>query len=187
MYDAWWPHLGAWGLAELQEVRRLRVSYYVSTVAALLEKATFLRTEPLTDAEIALHRPDLPLCLARCAAVDWPSQAPETPARLAAFLAAAGRTDAGLDSGLDVGVTIDAAELVLLPFGPEGRSRAAVRVTAGDGIAFSAVELLWKAAAIQAPCLGSVMPTRGLGIYRSGLQRGVPSYYLWGGENRLHT
>ncbi|WP_034267184.1 hypothetical protein [Actinospica robiniae] len=181
MYDAWWPHLDAWGLAGLQEVRRQRVGYYVSTVAALLEKATFLRSEPLTDAEVALHRPDLPFCPVRCAAVDWPSSAPETQDQLFSSLEAAGCAD------VDLAATVSVAKIVLLPFGPQGGRKAGVRVAADDGVAFSAGELLWKAAAVQASCLGSAMPTRGLGIYRSGLQRGVASYYLWGGESKLHA
>lgn len=168
MYDAWWPHLEAWGLANLQEIRRLRISYYVSTVSPLLEKATFLRAEPLTDDEIALHRPDLPFCL---------------------------DAHANQNADVDVDATVAAAEIVLHPYGPRGGQKAGVRVKADDGIAFTAGELRRKAVAVQAASIGAtsrsgvdeVAAIQRIGIYRSGLQRGVPSYYLWSGESRLHA
>ena len=127
MYDAWWPHFGNWMLAKLGEIKRQRISYYVTTVST-------------------------PGCL-----------------------------DAG------EGATFNATEVVLYPFGPNGGQSAGVRVKADNGIAFTTGELLSKAAAVQAPCIGDVMPTRGVGIYRSGLHRGIPSYYLWGSEGRLNS
>jgi hypothetical protein len=39
MYDAWWPHLGAWRLADLDQARRGAVAYYVTLISALLTRA----------------------------------------------------------------------------------------------------------------------------------------------------
>ena len=57
MYDAWWPHLGNWGLADLGEVKKRRVNYYVATASTVAEKATFIRSEPLTEAEFRCTDP----------------------------------------------------------------------------------------------------------------------------------
>jgi hypothetical protein len=181
MYDAWWPHLGSWGLARLQEIKRQRISYYVTTVATVTEKAMYLRTEALTEDELALHRPDLPFSVAQCAAVQWPAEPYDTTAQRSVCLSAVGCPSVGGDAVFDV------PEIVLCPFGPNGGTKTGVRVKADDGIAFTLDELVWKAQAVQAPFIGTTMPTRGVGIYRSGLQRGIPSYYLWGSESRLDS
>jgi hypothetical protein len=47
-------------------------------------------------------------------------------------------------------------------------------------------ELLRKAHAVQAKHLSTVAAVDGVGIYRSGLQRGLPAFYVWGAESRLH-
>jgi hypothetical protein len=82
---------------------------------------------------------------------------------------------------------LNASEIYLYPFGPKGGHKAGVRVQADNGTAFTIEELIWKAAAVQAPWIGEVVPVQGVGIYRSGLQRGIPAYYLWGHESRLHS
>ncbi|GAA2398044.1 hypothetical protein GCM10010191_00910 [Actinomadura vinacea] len=181
MYDAWWPHLQTWGLGDLKRTRRKRVSYYVTDVTTLAAKATFLRTEPLTDDETALHRPDLRFSLAQCAEVQWPAEAPDATVRFTEHLRASGCWDAL------AGSTLNVPEIYLLPFGPDGGTKAGVRVKADTGIAFTARELISKAATIEAPWVRSVVPTQGVGIYRSGLQRGLPAYYLWGNESRLQS
>ncbi|HEY0227951.1 MAG TPA: hypothetical protein VGC05_16525 [Mycobacterium sp.] len=38
MYDAWWPHLDGWGLADLDAIKRKRIAYYVTTASTLAEK-----------------------------------------------------------------------------------------------------------------------------------------------------
>jgi hypothetical protein len=58
MYDAWCPHLGNWGLADLRQARRKRVHYYVATLGTVLKKAAYVRMEPLSGDEVTMHRPD---------------------------------------------------------------------------------------------------------------------------------
>jgi hypothetical protein len=181
MYDAWWEHLGNWGLADLQQVKKKRIHYYVTTVGTVLEKAAYVRTEPLSGDEITLHRPDLPFSFAQCAAVSWPAEIPGAAAQMAARVRAAGCRDAR------DGATLGAAEAYLFPFGPKGGQKAGVRVRADNKAAFTAEEILWKAAAVQAPHIGDEAAVQGMGIYRLGLQRGVPGFYLWGNVSRLHS
>ena len=180
MYDAWWPHLGAWGLADVRRIRRQRIAYYAALTSTLAERASYVRLDPLADEEVAIHRPDLPLAAGQCAAISWPSTAPGTAAEFAEDWRAAGCPD---------GAMLRAPEVYLYPFGPDGEvwNAAGSRVRAANGGTFTAEELLFEAAAIQAPFISGTAPIRGMGIYRHGLFRGIPSYYLGGSESRLHT
>lgn len=157
-----------------------RVGYYVALTSTLAEQASYVRLDPLTDDEVAIHRPDLPFAACRCAAVSWPSKVPRTAAELAEDWRAAGCPDAAV---------VPAAEVYLYPLGPDGGTWAVAgaRVQAANGTAFTTEELLFKAAAIQAPFTSDTAPVRGIGIYRDGVYRGIPSYYLGGFESRLHA
>lgn len=166
MYDGWRPGLEAWGLADLAAIKRRRISYYVTTVSTVIEKATPLRTAPLTANEAAVHRPDLPFAAVQDVAMTWSSDE-------------AGQfTDARAD--------LDASRIYLVPFGLGGGTKAGVRVAADNGKAFTVGELFHKAQAVQSQHLGDVLPAPGVGIYRYGLQRGLPAYYLWGAVSQLH-
>jgi hypothetical protein len=177
MYDAWWPHLENWGLADLESLKRKRVSYYVVIASVLTEKATYVRSEALTGDERAVHRPDLPFAVVQDAVLSWPSEIPGTSTW----------PDGVCDAdGCPEGTGLQASEIYLSPFGPKGGSKTGVRVKAANGTAFTVEELLQKAAAVEAPHVGDVLPVHGVGIYREGLQRGIPAFYLWGAESRLH-
>lgn len=180
MYDAWWPHLQAWGMADVNEVRRKRIDYYAAPVSVLSEKATYVRMDPLTEEEIRMHQPELPLSLAGCSGVDWPERAPASMQGFAELVSFG-------DCLSKVGeIVVAAPELCLYPFASRGGQKKAVRVKAGDGVAFTLKELLWRAAAAQAPFVEGALPVHGVGLYRSGLHRGIPAYYLWGSVSKLH-
>jgi hypothetical protein len=180
MYDAWWPHLGNWGLADVQLLRKKRIGYYVALTATLAEHASYVRLDPLTDHEAAIHRPDLPFAIGQCVAISWPSEVPGTAAEFAEDWRAAGCPDGGM---------VRAPDVYLYPFGPDGEvwAAAGARVQAANGTVFPVEELLFKAAAVQAPFISGTAPTQGIGIYRDGLYRGIPAYYLGGFESRLHA
>jgi hypothetical protein len=104
MYDAWWPHLDGWGLADLEAIKHQRISYYVTTVSTVLEKATYLRSDPLSADERAVHRPDLPFAAVHDAMITWSS-------------AYTGRlTEARSE--------LNTSQIYLLPFGPGGGTKA---------------------------------------------------------------
>ena len=166
MYDVWWPHQDGWGLADLEAVKRKRVAYYVTTSGTLQEKATYLRSDPLSDGEQTIHRPDLPFAAIQDAALTWSS---DPIGRLAGD-----RSE------------LSAAQIFVSPFGPGGGTKAGRRIVADNGASFPAEELFRKAQAAQIQHLGTEAPVAGVGIYRSGLQRGLPEFYLWGSVSRLH-
>jgi hypothetical protein len=177
MYDAWWPHLDNWGLANLGEAKKRRINYYVVTASTLVEKAAFIRSEPLTDAEVSFHRPDLPFAAVQCQALSWPAEASRSAAALARNWRCAGCSEAQ---------PLVASEVYLFPFGPKGGERAGVRIKADNGTSLSSDELAWKASVAQAPFIRAGAQVQGVGIYRSGLNQGIPAYYLWGSQSRMH-
>jgi hypothetical protein len=148
MYDVWWPHLDGWGLAHLEAITRQRINYYVTTVSTIREKATYLRSDPMSADERVVHRPDLPFAVIQDPAISWSS---DNPGRL---------TESRSE--------LKASPIYLSPFGPSGGTKAGVRVVADNGASFTAEELFRKAQAAQARHVSDVMPTAGVGIYRSG-------------------
>src|SRR5262245_61920060 len=67
LYDCWWPDAGGWGIRDL----RGTYHYYRTSTGLVLARAAALRLDPLTEAEAAVHRPDLPLRLLRFAKLEW--------------------------------------------------------------------------------------------------------------------
>ena len=176
MYGAWYPHENAWS----SDVHKA-MAYYRLPTPLLLERSTYLRTEPYTDAEFKRHRPDLPLSVAKHPDLAW---TPEPPPDVASIEEALdGKVHEG--SAKSPSPALVTPAIMLEPFGPKGSQRRGVLVEASDGKAFTEAELLWHAWCIQAPFVRSPAQTKGIGIYRSGLQRGLPSYYVWGSTSRL--
>ena len=67
LYDVWWPHAHEWGFSTLSGEGH----YYCLPTSLLRGRSTVLRSEPLTDIERAIHRPDLPLRLLRSPSMQW--------------------------------------------------------------------------------------------------------------------
>ena len=44
-----------------------------------------------------------------------------------------------------------------------------------------------KASELQFPHAGDVLLTEGVGIYRAGIKKRTPSYYIWGGRSRAEA
>lgn len=113
-----------------------------------------------------MHRPDLPFAAVQDAAITWSS---ENTGRL-----------------IEARSGMNTSRIYLLPFGPAGGTRAGIRIVADNDSSFTAEGLFRKAQVTQARLLSYVMPVAGVGIYRSGLQRGLPAFYLWGSVGKLH-
>jgi hypothetical protein len=154
-YDAQMPEVG-WTMA-----RARTVIYYRTTTSFLGSGAHLVRKLPFTPAEIARHRPDLPLRLLRTPGGDWGNPLQDWPR-------------------LNLAFELDCPRLALIPFGPKGAQLKAVMIKADNGRSITGAELLAAAHSIQP----SSYEVAGAGLYRSGLTSGVPSYYLWGGSDR---
>jgi len=172
MYDAWWPHLGAWGFSKSIPSRTI---YYRLCTDFLLKRAAYVRTEEYTDEERAIHRPDLPLALLQSEAISWYDDVPASASEVADLLAGSKLNEDNLR----------ASPICLCPFGPKDSLKKGMTVEARNGAAFSAEELLFEAWRLQAPYLRESLLTNGVGLYRLGVERRVPSYTMWGARSRL--
>ena len=175
MYDAWWPHKAAWGMEKLIG----KFSYYRLPLALLLQKSKYLRTDKYTDQETTVHRPDLPFAFAQCDLLDWYAQRPKSIGQLEQMLSR--------PSPLGTELRLKVPAIYLSPFGPKDSSKPAVLIHAKDGESFTEAEVLWHAWQLQAPHLGERHLTNGVGVYRSGIQKRIPSYYIWGFKSRLES
>lgn len=156
------------------------VSYYRIPTRLLLSKASYLRTEAYSDAELSVHRPDLPFAFAQFADLEWPMKCPEGPEEFPN-----GSISVTKDESSEP--RLAASRIFLEPFGPKGASKAGVLLEAANGAWFTEKELIWHAARLQSPFLRAAKVTTGIGIYRSGIRRKLPSYYIWGAKSRMET
>ena len=162
MYDTWWSHRDSWGMSKLLG----RHSYYRLHRGYFEDHVSLLRSEPLTEQEVQVHRPDLPFAFAIRESLSWYANWPT-------------------DMHIGGEQTLQAPAIYLIPFGPRDSSKPAVLVHAANGVFFSEKEVLLAAKSIQAPHTRELPLTGGVGIYRSGVQKRFPSYYLWGAKSRL--
>jgi hypothetical protein len=177
-YDVWWSHAHEWGLSSLSG----QGHYYCLPTSLLRGRSIVLRSEPLTDIEQAIHRPDLPLRLLRSPSMQWSKDQYQS---MSQFIGAH-QGDIEQLGISDDNVALDAPEVFLVPFGPGGGMKRAVRLKALNGRGFSSIELLWRAYEVQAPQHRT--STNGIGIYRSGFKNKAPVFYLWGSDDRAgHT
>ena len=65
------------GIGEsFENARKGSIHYYCIPTPFVLQQATHLRDEPLSDEERDLHRPDLPIAVGQCANFEWPRNPP---------------------------------------------------------------------------------------------------------------
>ena len=162
MYDTWWSHRGAWGMSKLLG----NYSYYRLQRSYFEEHVSLLRVDPFSEKEALVHRPDLPFAFGVCQSLSWYEKWPDSVRA-------------------ENEETLQTPAIYLAPFGPRDSSKSAVLVQAANGLSFSEAELLLAAKSIQEPHIRELRLTSGVGIYRSGIQKRLPSYYLWGSKSRM--
>lgn len=155
MYDVWWLHREAWGMARLLG----DVSYYRLPRDYIEANARYIRTDPLSDMELRVHRPELPFAVAQRNEISW-------------------YEPSWKEGVLETAPVLTASSIYLAPFGPRDSAKSASFLAADDGEAFTEAELLTKARILQAPFVGDVRLTEGVGIYRAGIKKRLPSYYI---------
>jgi hypothetical protein len=82
---------------------------------------------------------------------------------------------------IDTDFEVESSRLALIPFGPKGAPQKAVFIEAANGRSFVGEELLELAHRVHTVDCPDV---RGVGLYRSGISSGIPSYYLWGAVDK---
>lgn len=157
-YDCKFEHVG-WNMA------RARTSIFYRIVTRLFTTgAELIERRPFSRKEWNKFRPDLPMRLIQNAEVEWTDS-------LEALLAL---------SGDEVLAT---ERIVIIPFGPKGGSLKPVHLEASAeaASALSLADIVEVAHSSQSDHFPDV---KGVGLYRSGLVGGIPSYYLGGANSR---
>lgn len=164
MYDVWWQHKSAWAMASLLG----DFAYFRMPRHSVQTEARFVRVDPLTDRELQVHRPDLPFAVARHAGLSWYDRSWPKHA-------------------LGTHAVLNIARIYLAPFGPRDSAKPSALIEADNGESFTEFELLVKAKRLQDQFIGDVALTDGLGIYRAGIKKRTPSFYIWGSKSRAEA
>jgi len=170
-YDVYWSSLNKWTFSS--SLKR-RGTYYRTSPGIFLKSAIFLREQPLTKDEFTVFRPDLPFRLCRNKEIAWTDKAFQTLNDYKNYALQYG-------VALSDKIVLPIPSTTLEPFGARGRitSLRSTLVTSTNSNGFTAIELLWLANNIQAEHAKHIVD-KGVGIYRSGHEKKVPSYYIWG-------
>lgn len=153
--------------AEMDEVSWVMANartatYYRTSTRYLRETVSSALPNPFSLKGYRKFRPDLPMRLFRHHDADWSDELPILTALEGVF-------------------SIPAKEVVIIPFGSKGGATKPINVHACDGKRLFLREIIEAAHSTQQSKCADV---KGVGLYRSGIVGGVPSYYLWGATDR---
>jgi len=155
-YDAEMEEMG-WTIAKARTA-----TYYRTPTRHLNETASIVLSQPFSAKEDKKFRPDLPMRLFRHNEADWSDE-------------------------LQILITLEddfllpVQEVAIIPYGAKGSAAKSVKVQARDGKSLSLREIIEAAHSAQQSKCDDV---KGVGLYRSGIVGGIPSYYLWGAVDR---
>jgi hypothetical protein len=167
LYDPFLDHLGKWAIADFP---KRGAAYCRTYLGIFLRNAEFVGALPLTKEQHAFLRPDLPYNPIGINSVDWSAILLKDSQELKAIL---DECDINPSS-----ILITTKSLAIHPFGSKGRitsDKPMIFETSDEG-GFSAIELLASMVTVQRHSYVSDI-RKGIGLYRSGHYKGVPSYF----------
>ncbi len=174
-YDVWWS-IGDWCC---RVSLRSKVSFYRTSVQIFLATAELIRVDALNENEISIIRPDLPFVTLQFDSINWTSKNYST---IELFK----NEFINLKINLNKYGKVYIPKVVLIPFGVKGGRKKASVVEAINGEYFESIELLWNAHNIQSTHITERSLEKGIGIYRLGFEKGMPSYYIWGNHDEAN-
>lgn len=154
LYDCEWSE-GQWTFSG--RFKRTCIFYRVPT-ALFAKRSQRIGDLPLTPEELNAFRPDLPMRVGRSRDLSW-----NTP------------WDTGSAEQAASNQRINSDAVVLVPYGSKGGSKKGVVVTSADG-GLMVLDLMLEAKRIQEAVNAGT--SNGIGLYRSGWQKRLPSYYI---------
>lgn len=166
-YDGWWEHENDWGL----KCHNSKVSFYRTSTPDFETSASLIRGDPLSEEEQQKYKLDLPFRLCRHKELTWVQK---SFSNLESFVSYCKEQNVEL---VDEPI-LKARQIILIPLGPNLGRKKSNLIQADNNKCFTEAELLWKAHNIQAPFETGI--TFGIGLYRSGLEKRHPSYYIGG-------
>lgn len=159
-YDCFWEESG-WGFKDAK-----KATYYRTSASIFRNDSKKIGIEPLSDQEHSLYRPDLPLRICRTIKFDWQKNELKEVEDLSQFNA--------LEEFFSVGI-LPVKELAIKPHDLKGKlKKGKIIKTLENG--FKYMELIYHANNINAPYFTE--SNTGIGLYRIGVEKGIPSYYI---------
>lgn len=159
-YDCLWPHDNSWTFSgNLKK----KCYFYRTWTSLFINKSKPIDFLPITEEEKKVFRPDLPIRVCRSKKYSWNNFNVST-------------FDEFLKQAENFSDTIQTDKLVLIPYGNKGGLKKGTIVTAFNSKYFEASELIWKAKELQETVNNQI--SNGIGIYRLGFEKGLPSYYI---------
>ena len=165
-YDCLWSHDNSWTFSGNLKKK----SYFYRTSAPLfIAKSKQIDYAQLTEEEQNAFRPDLPIRICRSKEFNWNNFHVSTFDDFVKILESLSEK-----SFLDD--KIQSEKLVLLPYGNKGGLKKGTIIVAENSKYFEASELIWKAKELLEAVNNKI--SNGIGIYRIGFEKGLPSYYI---------
>ena len=127
---------------------------------------------PLTEKELELHRPDLPMTAAALTSVPMFDEGAISYPNFKELLADDSRSKETLNSHSG----LPCPEFSMTGFGPRGGAKPSESYISLDESSFSATEVLWRA--LQYLEKHSIVTSNGIGIHRMGMKSGIPWYFV---------
>lgn len=165
-YEAYWSHDNSWGTSS--NLSR-KAFFYRMKKNAFLKSSERIDFKEFSDLEFDVIRPDLPIRIGRVKDVSWGADIFSSEKKLNEFLIENTETDPK--------ETIDASMIYLYPFGPKGGLKKAELIKAKKE-KLTILEILINASKVN----NNVNQNKsdGVGIYRLGIHKKKPSYYIGG-------
>lgn len=167
LYDAYWEVINKW---TFNDKLNGTCVYYRTLPTIFLDNAEFVREYPLSEKEFSVFRPDLPLRFCRYKELNWTKAQFDSLDQYRNLL-----KNQNID--IDESFTLNVPQIALYPFRPKRGFAKASIVNALNGQYFTGLELLWYAQNLQSIYLGDNISS-GVGIFRMGHTKKVPSYYI---------
>lgn len=154
-YDALWSE-NKWTFSG--NLKR-KSSFYRMPVTYFSSKAKQIDYKELSEEEHKCFRPDLPMRFGRSKTVDWKEIDEKGIKCLPSDIA---------------NQEVDSNKIMLVPHGPKGGIKKSVLVEGKTNLTVS--EIVKTAIDIQKPIEGQ--ENNGIGFFRFGFEKGLPSYYI---------
>jgi len=165
-YDCLWPHDNSWTFSGNF---KKKCYFYRTSASLFIAKSKPLDYSPLTIAEQNAFRPDLPMRLGRTKEINW------NAFDVINYKSFIEQTKILSDKSFwDYKLQTD--KIVLIPYGNKDGLKKGTVVTANNLSYFECSELIWKAKELQETVNNQI--SKGIGLYRIGFEKGLPSYYI---------
>jgi hypothetical protein len=159
-YDCFLPQNNSWAFSG--NIKK-KCYFYRTSALLFIKKSKPIDFSAITEEELKVFSPDLPIRVCRSNEFSWNNFK----------LSALNEFNKQSENLTD---TIQTDKLVLIPYGSKGGLKRGTSLSADNSKYFVASELIWKAKQLQEAVNTDI--SNGIGIYRLGFEKGLPSYYI---------